>query len=194
MMRTARFFTALVVSLAAFPALANEGAGLPQLDHTTYASQVFWLAVHFIILFFIAKVLILPRIATGLETRRRTIAADLNNAESLRVQSIAERRAYEASLGDARAQAQAARDHMAHQLQAEQKAAEAQLQEQLAAKAAAAQTRLAEATAVMRANIRTVAAEAAQDIVAKITGAADKALIEASLDKHTTSTLREIAS
>ena len=56
-------------------ALAEEAAtGLPQLDFTTFPSQIFWLAVATFVLFQLMNRVALPRIASVLEERADAIA------------------------------------------------------------------------------------------------------------------------
>ena len=65
------------------PASANaEGGGLPQFDPTWYASQIFWLVITFATMFVIFSGLILPRIATILQTRRDRLENDLRMADA----------------------------------------------------------------------------------------------------------------
>lgn len=73
-------FTGLCVTAA--PAWA-EG-GLPQLDHNTYPSQIFWLAVSFLLLYIIVSRLALPRISQILQRRMRNIDADYSTARKYR--------------------------------------------------------------------------------------------------------------
>ena len=48
-------------------ASSAPGPKLPQLDIATYASQVFWLIVTFIVLYFLVAKIAMPRIAEVLE-------------------------------------------------------------------------------------------------------------------------------
>ena len=74
-------------SLLAFPAFASEDelveSGMPQLNFDSYASQIFWLVVALVALFFILKSVALPRIASGLEERSDAIEDDLDRAAEL---------------------------------------------------------------------------------------------------------------
>ena len=70
------------VSLAALPAWA-EG-GLPQLNIASYPSQIFWLAVSFVLLYIIVSRIALPRISQILQRRMRNIDADYSAARKYR--------------------------------------------------------------------------------------------------------------
>lgn len=194
MKRTARLMLALpAVLLTATPALAKEGS-LPQLDPTWYASQVFWLAVHFIALYIIAAKLILPRIAESLGRRESRISTDLQQADHLQKEATEARTSYEKALAEARASAQAVRDQTLATAAAEQAKAEQALAAELAHKATAANEKIAQASAAVRTRMRDVAAEASAEIVAKLTGGiADKTAIDAALSRILDARLKEVA-
>ena len=97
--------TASVVLLA-LPARAEE-AGLPQLDTSLFAEQIFWLALSFGVLYLLMSVVALPRVAKTKDHRKQVIADEL---EAARIASDAARQAVaqvEKSLIAARAEAQA---------------------------------------------------------------------------------------
>lgn len=83
-------------------ALAAEGekssGGLPQLDPTTFSSQIFWLFVFFILLYLILSSVALPKIATVIERRRLKISNDLEDAKTLKEDALELKDAYEKSL------------------------------------------------------------------------------------------------
>ncbi len=56
---------------------------MPQLDLTTYSSQVFWFALCFITLYLTAWRVILPRISAIINNRKNIIDADLALAKDL---------------------------------------------------------------------------------------------------------------
>jgi len=55
----------------------------PQLDFTTYPSQVFWIAVTFLIMYVIMTNIVLPPIAKTIEKRRDKIASDIDKASEI---------------------------------------------------------------------------------------------------------------
>ena len=83
----------------------KEVEGLPQLDFTTYAPQIFWMFVFFIILYVFFSKKTLPEISDAVETRREKIEGDLDNAQSLKEQAETVRSEYEAALQKARERA-----------------------------------------------------------------------------------------
>lgn len=194
MKRIARPALAAVAFLSfVTPAVAKEG-GLPQLNPEWFASQVFWLAVHFIALYIIAAKLILPRLAKSLGNREQRISGDIEQADRLQKQATEARTSYEKALAEARTSAQAVREQTLAQAAADQAKAEQKLAEELAQKAVAANEKIAQASAAVRGHIRDVAAEASAEIVAKLTGStADKAAIDTALSRLLDAQLKEVA-
>src|SRR5215218_10779848 len=81
---------------AAFPPFARE----------TFASQLFWLVLCFLLLYLVVSRLALPRVGSILEARRSRIAADFAEATRLKDQTDTALADYEKSLAAARARAQ----------------------------------------------------------------------------------------
>ena len=88
-------------------ASASDASGpkLPQLDIETYASQIFWLIVTFIVLYFLVAKIAMPRIAEVLEGRQERIEDDLDKAETLKKEAYLVRVEYEKALSSAREEA-----------------------------------------------------------------------------------------
>lgn len=72
--------------------------GMPQLDPTYFASQLFWLAVVLLAMYVLMSRWAVPRIARVLETREQRIAADLAQAEDARQQAQAAVDSYEKTM------------------------------------------------------------------------------------------------
>ncbi|MCC7260639.1 MAG: F0F1 ATP synthase subunit B' [Alphaproteobacteria bacterium] len=75
---------------------------MPQLDPTSFASQLFWLVVTFTFLYVVMARVIVPRIAGILEDRKGRLAEDLDKAEASRSSAEDARLDYEAALVKAR--------------------------------------------------------------------------------------------
>jgi F-type H+-transporting ATPase subunit b len=146
--------------------------GFPPFQKDTFASQLVWLAVSFVLLYVLMAKIALPRVGAILKTRSQRIADDLAAAEKLKQQSDAAHAAYEQELNDARARAQTiastTREQQTHAAEETRKHLEAQLNEQLGA---AEKSILATRTAAM-ANVRTIAVDAAAAIVERLIGQA----------------------
>ncbi len=143
---------------------------MPQLEVATYASQLFWLAVIFGILYVILARVALPRIATVVEERRDKIADDLDEAAILKRQSEEAIQAYETALAEARAKAIAMAQETRDKLQAETDQQRAKLEAELAAKIDEAEARIREVKEAALSNVQTIASEAAETIVEQLLG------------------------
>tara|TARA_B100000989_G_scaffold142770_1_gene106315 strand:- start:597 stop:1217 length:621 start_codon:yes stop_codon:yes gene_type:complete len=96
---------------SAIAAGSSPGPKLPQLDVATYSSQIFWLIVSFVVLYFLVAKLAMPRIAEVLEERQERIEDDLDKAETLKKEAYQVRIEYEKALSAAREKAQDATRH-----------------------------------------------------------------------------------
>jgi F-type H+-transporting ATPase subunit b len=149
--------------------------GFPPFQKDTFASQLVWLTVTFVLLYVLMAKIALPRVGAILATRSKHIADDLSAAEKLKQQSDAAHAAYEKQLSDAHARAQAIantmREQQAHAAEDVRKQLEAQLNERLAV----AETSIAATRTAAMANVRSIAVEAAAAIVERLVGRAPAA-------------------
>jgi len=78
-----------------------SGPGFPQLDTSTYASQVFWLFITFATTYFIMARVALPRIAHVLELREAKKRGDLTEAERVNNEAETVFDAYKKTMSEA---------------------------------------------------------------------------------------------
>lgn len=149
---------------------AEHKAGMPQLATETFAGQVFWLAICFVVLFAVLTFLVLPRIRRVLETRRARIAGDLTAAGVAKAEADAALKAYEAAVNDARARGRALAEDTRKAAKAESDAKRAAAEAGLSTKIADAEAQVAATKSAALANIRAVASEAAAEIYARLAG------------------------
>ena len=82
---------------------AHHGSGgLPQLDPSTFETQLFWLFVVFTALYFFYSRKSLPEISDVVENRRERIQNDLDTAQKLKSEADEVHTSYEESLAKAR--------------------------------------------------------------------------------------------
>lgn len=109
-MRIRGFKIALLSTLYSAQAIAGgkghsdypEVSGLPQLDTTTYPSQIFWLVVVFVFMYVFFARKSLPAISNTIENRSERINNDLDSAERLKDEVSSVQNSYEESLTEAR--------------------------------------------------------------------------------------------
>ncbi len=157
---------------------------MPQLDPSSFGSQLFWLFVCFGTLFFLMACVALPRIGRTLSNRQAQLDDDLAAAENLRAEAEAALAAYEKALAEARSKALIVAQEIRAEIQAETDRRKAALDAKLAVEAADADARLAAARKKALSGLKA----AAQDIVGDVmTGLgvsrADKAAISKAVDE-----------
>ena len=144
---------------------------MPQLDASTFATQLIWLAITFIFLYVVMWKIVIPRVADVLQDRQERVDGDLEKAEALRNEAAGVLEAYEKNVADGRSQAQAILREAADLNDKAAADRQAALGEQLAEQTAAAEARINAAREEALANIRTVAAETAQAAALRLSGA-----------------------
>jgi len=143
---------------------------IAQID-ATFASQLFWLAISFGLIFLVIGLGMVPKIGATVEARDQKIAGDLEAAERARAAADETEEAYRQQLDLNRAEAlkvtQAAKDASARETEQRIKTADAELNQ----KTDAAEAQIRAAAEAAMADIEAVAAEAAQEMVTRLSGA-----------------------
>lgn len=85
------FFAMLANTKAAYSAEKS----LPQLDYSTYASQVFWLTLTFVTLYFFLTSVVIPKLGGIIEERQAKIKNDLDEAQKLQKEAESTQKKYE---------------------------------------------------------------------------------------------------
>ena len=160
---------------------AAAGAGMPQLEISTFPNQIFWVLVALVVIFFILSRIALPRIGAVLAERSGTITNDIAAAEDLKDKARAAETAYDKALADARVEAgrivAAAKAEIDAHLAVEMRHADAEI----AARTAESERALAAIRDQAIVSVSEVARETAGALVAAMGGKADAARIEAAL-------------
>ena len=144
------------------------GAGLPQLDISTWPSQLFWLVVLFTAGYILMAKVVTPRIGAVLEERRAKLDDDLGKARTASEDAARIRAEYEADLDAARSAAAETAKQAAAEAAKQAEAGDAKIAKKLAEKVAKAEAKLAAARSDAMANLNNVAAEAALAAVAQL--------------------------
>jgi F-type H+-transporting ATPase subunit b len=153
----------------------GEKPAFPPFESQHFPSQLFWLALTFILLYVLMSRIALPRVASIFAARQKRISEDLAAANRLKEQSEAANAAYQKSLGDARARAQTIANQTREQQAAQAEATNKKLEAQLHDKLAAAEQSIAATRSAAMGNVASIAAEAAAAIVERLIGTAPNA-------------------
>jgi len=157
---------------------------MPQLDVSTFAPQLVWLAITFVVLYLLMAKLGLPRVSTILDARRKRQDDDLARASELKAEAEAALAAYQKTMADARAEAQATIRARTEQFASEAAERQRQLAEALGEQTKAAEREIAAAKERAFAEIRNVAVDVARSVTEKLTGSApDEAKLIPAVDR-----------
>lgn len=143
---------------------------MPQFDPTTFPSQLFWLVVTFLALYWVVARFAIPRIGDIMEQRERVVQDDLDRAESLRAEAEKALADYEAAMADARDQARTMMMDVTNAAKAEAEARNRDVGAEVTAQITEAEQRIAAARDEAMAGLTSIAAEAAQDAASRLAG------------------------
>lgn len=146
--------------------------GLPQLDISTFASQLFWLLISFVILYVVISRVAAPKIGGVIQDRANRIKGDLETAAKAKRDSEAAIAGYDKALADARARGLKISNELRTTVQSEINAKNDVASKQLAADTAKAEAGIATMRKSAMAKVGDVARESVADIVTKLTGEA----------------------
>ncbi|MEM8876765.1 MAG: F0F1 ATP synthase subunit B [Pseudomonadota bacterium] len=142
----------------------------PPFDSSTFASQLFWLAITFGLFYYLMAKIIIPRIGQTLEQRHDRIANDLSEAERLKGETDAAIAAYEQALADAKAKAgeiaKSTRDEVQKSIEADRHTAETSI----AKKLDEAEAKIAGIKETALGEVDGIAQETAEAIISTLSG------------------------
>ena len=154
------------------PTAAPHGGGskFPPFDASTFAPQLVWLVLSFVALYMLMSRVALPRIGSVIDERRERIARDLAEAERMKAETDAALKAYEQSLADARAKAQAVAKDTREKVAADLDRDRQKSDQANAAKVAEMEKRIGDSKARALASVNDIAVETAGALVGKLLG------------------------
>ena len=143
---------------------------MPQFDVNSFAPQLVWLAISFVLLYLIMSRLALPRVGQILEERSSRIAGDLAAAAKLREDTEKAIADYEQALADAKARAQViareARDEMTRDIERQR----AEVDQTIAAQTADAEKRINTMKEAALSHVGEIATDTAEALLARLLG------------------------
>lgn len=157
--------TTFVLAAAEAAEKPEASGGLPQMDASTFASQLFWLAITFGILFFAMRNVIIPRLGGIIEERKDRIADDLDQAAEFKQQAEDAQSAYELALSNARAKAQNIAGDTRKAIDEQISSMQSSMEEQLSGKVADAESRINTMKESAEASVRDAAIDTTRAIV-----------------------------
>ncbi|SFD73167.1 F0F1 ATP synthase subunit B' [Roseivivax sediminis] len=162
----------------------GSAIGMPQLCADWVGNQVVWLVLALVAIYFVLDRVALPRIQAILAERQGTITSDLAKAEELKAEADEAEKAYEKALADARVEAQKIADETRAEIRGQVEEAQAKADAEIAAKTAESEKQIAEIRASALSNVEVVAKDTAEALVAALGLSADKAALDAAVDKR----------
>ena len=160
---------------------AGHSAGMPQLDISTWANQIFWVLVALVVIYFVLRLVALPRIGAVLAERSSTITNDLAAAEELKQKAVGAEKAYNDALVSARAEASKIVAAAKADIQKDLDKALAKADAEIAAKAAESEKRIAEIRAGAMEAVTEVAKDTAKELVTALGGQTDARTVTAAV-------------
>ena len=165
----------LVVLVTAGVAFASDGGhggggGLPQLNPATMPTQLFWLVVSFLTLYFMLFGVALPRVEAVLEAREGRISWDISKADELRNESNAILAATERMLDRARGQAQEILARTSGEGQASAKILMGRFEAELTRRTRDAENRIRAAKNAALGELDKTAADLAHEVAGRLAG------------------------
>jgi F-type H+-transporting ATPase subunit b len=157
---------------------------MPQFQPAFFSTQLVWLAITFVLLYFLMARVALPRIGAVIEEREHRINDNLRKAEMLQHEAEAAVAAYEKRMADARAKAQETVRQIREQMAAEAAERHEHLNQRLASEIADGEARIAEAREKAVASVRDMAVEVAAAAAARLIGGRiDEAAVAGAVDQ-----------
>ncbi|HEU5047031.1 MAG TPA: hypothetical protein VFT64_04225 [Rickettsiales bacterium] len=138
---------------------------MPQLDPSSFPSQLFWLTVFFVSLYIVLARFLLPRVQSVIEVRASTIGSDVEQAERLQSEAERVRDIYEYALADAKAKSQAAVAEAAARIAATISKKQAELDAEIEKKLSDSEAGIQKAKQSVTEQLKPVATELAGQIV-----------------------------
>ncbi len=153
-----------------YPGEDHASGGLPQFDPTWFPSQIFWLAIAFLVMYFWFSRKTLPEISGVLENRKEHIQSDLDAAEKLTREAEDVQKAYEDGLANARAEAAEILEETEASIRKNQERAFASFQERADKELNAMEVRMNSVRDQMLSRLDEITADAVSDAAMRLCG------------------------
>ena len=145
---------------------------MPQFDPTWFASQIFWLAIVFVVFYMLITKRVLPKMEATLAARADRIQGDLDRAAKMQQDAAAAAETHAAAIAKARDEAREILRESQAATQADLDSRQATLGAEIAKQTEAAEGRIVEARDAAMASVREIAVDAASAVTERLTGSA----------------------
>ena len=159
----------LSVTVNSAIAAGNNSDGLPQLDITTWPTQLFWLVITFGFGYILISTFVVPSMSTVLEGRTKKISDDLEKAKKAQEEAKNMFNLREASLNDARTKATNSVTTAIEQAKLETAKRDAAVNKKLAANAKKAEEKISKIREESLLSLNELATEISQKIITDLT-------------------------
>lgn len=158
-------------STAETPAPPVEDIGFPQLNASTYASQVFWLLVSFVLMYTLMSKIALPRVGGVIDLRQSEKSNNLERAGEMSEAAEKIKADYEAALAEAHEEARSLLAAAGEEISTRANAESARFGDHARTRIATAEQTIVKAKKDALSSLADISAEIAAEMVNKIAGA-----------------------
>ena len=148
---------------------SSDTGGLPQLDISTWPTQLFWLIITFSVGYFLVSTFVIPSISTVIERRSNKLSSDLNNAKKAQEDAKNAFSSYQSSLEDARSQAANTLVKATEEAKLDTAKREAAISKKLAANSKKAEEKISKIREETLSSLNELATDISQKIITDLT-------------------------
>ncbi len=148
---------------------SSDTGGLPQLDISTWPTQLFWLIITFSVGYFLVSTFVIPSISTVIERRSNKLSSDLNNAKKAQEDAKNAFSSYQSSLEDARSQAANTLAKATEEAKLDTAKREAAISKKLAANSKKAEEKISKIREETLSSLNELATDISQKIITDLT-------------------------
>lgn len=160
----------MAILLATTQAPGGAKPQFPPFNAETFASQILWFAITFVLLYLLMSRVALPRVGAIMAARAGKIESDLAAAQKTKNETDAAIAGYEKKLADARNNAQTLAAQTRDKLMAEADERRKTLEGKLSEKLQDAEKTIVQTKTAAMANVKSIATDAAAEIVERLIG------------------------
>ena len=170
-----------VEATAATTEHAEAPVGFPPFETSTFASQLLWFAITFVVLYLVMSRVALPQIGSIIDKRKSRIDGDLKEAERLKGETDKAIAAYETALAEARKNAHAIAEETRTSIKADLDGKRKAVEEDLGKKVAEAEARIGRNKDEALGRVSEIASDTAAALVTQLTGEANPVDVSAAV-------------